>query len=63
MGSEHFLGEIIVKGVNSLCEKIENDELRWPFPLIDPNKIDIGKLASEEFIGEPLHMWLQMRKK
>jgi len=42
----------------------ENDRL--PFPLIDPNRIDVGNiknyLGSERFLGTAVYMWKEMRK-
>jgi len=66
MKSEQFLGDLAAKGIYALYKKIEKNELRWPFPLIDPNKINVDKIAdylgSEEFLGTNIYFWKEMRK-
>ena len=61
------LGKNLGRGMMGLYNKIEDGEMKWPFPLIDVNKIDAGKIKdkvySAEFLGEPLYYYLEMRKK
>ncbi len=56
--------------LEKVVKQIENDltEDKIPFfPLIDPNKIELGKvteyLGSEEFLGSNVWLWKEMRKK
>jgi hypothetical protein len=55
--------------LEKIVNRIENDlmEDRVPFfPLIDPNKIELGKigeyLGSKEFLGSNVWLWKEMRK-
>jgi len=55
--------------LEKVVKRIENDlmEDRLPFfPLVDPNKIELGKitnyLGSEESLGTNLWLWKEMRK-
>jgi len=56
----------LIKGVLDRIEKdLQEDRVPF-FPLVDPNKINLGEigeyLGSEEFLGSNFWLWKEMRR-
>ena len=57
--NKYFLLE---KFINRIEKDLTEDRVPF-FPLIDPNKINLGYLGSKEFLGNNFWLWKEMRKK